>query len=102
MRKLTISSTIFVWLLSATAHGFLLGDPGNGKLVHQDKCAACHIDRFGGDGSEIYLRKDRRIKTVEGLMAQVEFCDRQIKSGLKDDQLDDLVIYLNENYYNFE
>jgi hypothetical protein len=89
-------------LFATTAHGFLLGDPSNGKLIHREKCAACHIGKIGGDGSKIYVRDDRRIKTVEGLMAQVEFCDRQIKSGLNEDEINDLVIYLNESYYKFE
>ncbi len=102
MRKVSASTTIFALLFTTVAHGFLLGDPSNGKLIHQEKCAACHIGKFGGDGSEIYVRDNRRIKTVEGLMAQVEFCDRQIKSGLKEDQINDLVIYLNESYYKFE
>lgn len=102
MRKVSASSAIFTLLLTTMAHGFLLGDPNNGKLIHQEKCAACHIGKFGGDGSEIYVRDDRRIKTVEGLMAQVESCDRQIKIGLNDNQINDLVIYLNESYYKFE
>ena len=102
MRKVSASTTIFALLFTTVAHGFLLGDPSNGKLIHQEKCAACHIGKFGGDGSEIYVRDNRRIKTVEGLMAQVEFCDQQIKSGLKEDQINDLVIYLNESYYKFE
>ncbi len=102
MRKASASTIIFALLFTTMAHGFLLGDPSNGGLVHQNKCASCHIGKFGGDGSEIYVRDDRRIKTVEGLMAQVEFCDRQIKSGLSDDEINDLVIYLNESYYKFE
>lgn len=102
MRKISASTTVFALLFTSMAHGFLLGDPSNGKLVHQEKCAACHAEKFGGDGSEIYLRDDRRIKTVEGLMAQVEFCDQQIKLGLNEDEINDLVIFLNESYYKFE
>ncbi len=102
MRMVSASTFIFALLFTISAHGFLLGDPDNGKLVHQEKCNACHIGKFGGDGAKIYSRDDRRIQTVEGLMAQVEFCDRQIKSGLNGDEINDLVIYLNENYYKFE
>jgi cytochrome c2 len=102
MFTISATTTILVLLFSSTAHGFLLGDPGNGEVVHQGKCATCHIGKFGGDGSKIYLRDDRRIKTIEGLMAQVEFCNRQIKSGLNEDEINDLVIYLNERYYKFE
>ncbi len=102
MHMISASTTIFALLFTTMAHGFLIGDPSNGKVIHQEKCAACHIGKFSGDGSEIYLRENRRIKTVEGLMAQVEFCDRQIKSGLNDDQINDLVMFLNESYYKFE
>lgn len=102
MHKISATTALFAFLSTGTAHGFLLGDPANGKVIHQEHCAACHIGKFGGDGSKIYLRDDRRISTVEGLMAQVEFCDRQIKSGLSEDGINDVVIYLNENYYKFE
>lgn len=102
MCKISASTILFALLSTSAAHGFMLGDPANGKVIHQQSCAACHIGKFGGDGSEIYLRDDRRIKTVEGLMAQVEACNRQIKSGLNDEEINDLVIYLNEDYYKFE
>jgi hypothetical protein len=57
---------------------------------------------FGGDGSDIYLRSQRRVNSIEGLMGQVAFCNEQTKVGLNEHEIDDIVAYLNESYYQFE
>ena len=84
------------------AQALLLGDASSGETIHQGKCTACHVGQFGGDGSAIYLRDNRRIKTIEGLMKQVEFCNRQTKANLNDDQVNDVIKYLNDSFYKFE
>lgn len=102
MNASSISAIVISFVFATTAHGQMLGDPANGARIHESICVGCHIGNFGGDGSKIYLREDRRIKTVEGLMAQVEFCNRQIKGHLNDDEINDVIIYLNDNFYKFE
>jgi len=58
---------------------------------------------YGADGSEIYTRAERNVKSVEGLMRQVELCNTNSQnSELNSDQLDDLTAFLNETYYLFE
>ncbi len=101
MYKLLIG---FVCFSAATgiAHAFLLGDAENGEQLHRKNCQGCHAQRFGDDGSEIYTRPNHSVKTIEGLMGQVEFCNKQISLGLKDDDINDLVLYLNDNFYKFE
>jgi hypothetical protein len=50
----------------------------------------------------VYTRADRRVKSVEGLMAQVEMCNSNLRRGLVKSQRDDLVKFLNERYYQFK
>jgi mono/diheme cytochrome c family protein len=81
----------------------LLGDPENGGKVLNERCSACHVGMFGGDGSEIYTREDHGVKTIEGLMRRVEVCNINTQNGeLNTDQLDDITSYLNETFYKFE
>jgi mono/diheme cytochrome c family protein len=79
--------------VSATA--LLPGDAARGKALHQAQCTTCH-------DSAVYTRPDRRVKTVEGLLAQVQFCNRNLGGKLSREQVNDLVQYLNQTYYKFE
>ena len=78
------------------------GEAEDGGPLHDQFCLGCHVSMFGGDGSTIYLRTERRVNSIEGLMGQVAFCNEQIKVGLNEYEIDDIVAYLNESYYRFE
>lgn len=72
--------------------------PGNaeqGKKLHAANCTGCH-------DAAVYTRKNRRVNSIGGLVAQVQACNRQLKKGLSHDQMNDLIAYLNETYYKFE
>ncbi len=86
----------FVWCAAAGAtQGALLpGDAARGKQLHESRCTACHDNR-------VYTRSDRKVKTVEGLMGQVQMCNKQLGTQLERGQLNDLVKYLNDAYYRF-
>ena len=77
------------------AESMLPGDTAKGKQLHDAGCAGCH-------GSEVYTRKDRRIKSVEGLIGQVRNCNTNLERSYSSAQLNDLTKYLNETYYKFE
>ena len=79
----------------------LPGDPENGQALHQARCTVCHETQFGGDGSGIYERSPRRVQSIEGLMKQVAFCNRQTRAGFNEHEVEDIVAYLNEVFYRF-
>jgi hypothetical protein len=82
--------------LSVTANAALLpGDSAKGKALHEKQCTACH-------DSSVYTRGNRRVQSVEGLIGQVNMCERQIGIRLNRDQVNDLVKYLDEAYYKFK
>lgn len=86
----------------AMALATLLGNSENGLKLVDERCTACHIRMFGGDGSGIYTR-EARITSVEGLMKRVEICNENTQNGeLNSDQLDDITAYLNETYYLYD
>ena len=41
------------------------------------------------------------LRSIEGLMKQVAFCNRQIRSDLNDHEVENIVAYLNEAFYRF-
>jgi len=96
-----LSAVLSLSTISANAQNILLGDSASGKTIHDSKCDACHTAQFQ-PGSKIYTRPDRRVKTVEGLMKQVAFCNAQTGANLSDNQVNDVIKYLNETFYKFE
>ena len=67
----------------------------NGKKLHDAKCFGCHDTRQ-------YTRKNRIVHTYEDLHARVEFCDSASNAGFSFDDLDDVVTYLNTEFYKFK
>lgn len=88
-------------LQAAHADALLPGDSAKGKKLVESKCAACHAQMFGGDSSKIFTRQNRRVKSVEGLVGQVQACNEQLNANLSRDDINDIVIHLNETYYKF-
>jgi len=78
------------------------GDAAVGKTMVEKNCIACHAAQFGGDGSSIYTREYRKVKSSAGLVAQIRNCNTML--GLKwfEDEELHVASYLNKTYYKFE
>jgi len=107
MKKMMISLTLclFSGLLSlslAHADPYPQGDAAIGKAMVEKNCIACHAAQFGGDGSSIYTREYRKVKSSAGLVAQIRNCNTML--GLKwfEDEELHVASYLNKTYYKFE
>lgn len=66
-----------------------------GKALHDTKCLACH-------DSEAYTRKERIVKSLNGLSKRVTVCTKQAaKANWDKNQIDSVVEFLNTRYYKF-
>ena len=93
----TLASIMMItgFAIEAGAETALLpGDAAAGKTLHQARCTACHDD-------SVYKKNGKAIKSVEGLIGRVQMCSKQTGSGFKPEQVNDVVKYLNEEYYKF-
>ena len=78
------------------------GDPAAGKkLVEQSRCETCHHNKTLGDAKAVYLRKDRKVSSLEKLKAQVALCNSELNLQLFPDDEEHIVAYLNDTYYKF-
>lgn len=77
-------------------------DPERGRELHKENCIRCHASMMGGDGTGIYTRPDRRIESLDALYKQVRRCKTSLGVPWPDDQIDDVVTYLNQNFYKFK
>ncbi len=85
----------------AQAEPFATADANAGKALVEKHCINCHASSFGGDGSAIYTRDYRKVKSSKGLVAQIRNCNTML--GLKwfEDEELNVAKYLNQNYYKF-
>ena len=85
----------------ASADPFANADAAAGKALVEKNCISCHAASFGGDGSGIYTREYRKVKTSKGLVAQIRNCNTML--GLKwfEDEELNVASYLNKTYYKF-
>lgn len=87
---------------SVSAEPFSQADVKAGEALVKSHCISCHATSFDdpGDGSSMYLRTNRKVKTASGLLTQVRTCNTNL--GLKwfdDDELN-VARYLNQTYYH--
>jgi hypothetical protein len=71
------------------------------KLVAEKKCEICHHNQTLGDAKAIYLRKDRKVTSMDKLKAQVAVCNSQLNLGLFPEDEEHIVAFLDETYYKF-
>ena len=93
-----VSVVILAFTVAAPAQA---ADANRGKTLHDAHCTACHISMTGGDGSVLYTRKNRRVKTFEGLQNQVRWCETNLELKWFEEDIADVVEYLNTKYYSF-
>lgn len=103
MRHLARLTTMLLLLVTGLAQA---GDAERGRELHQENCIRCHASMQGGiygaDGTGIYVRENRRIDSLEGLYNQVRRCKTSLGVSWPEDQIEDVVTYLNQNFYKFE
>jgi hypothetical protein len=94
----TLSSLVLIILACSLTPALAANrspDIEHGKSLHEAKCMGCHDNRQ-------YTRPNRIIHTFEDLRARVEFCDSASNANFSFNDLDDVVEYLNVNFYKFK
>ena len=100
-----IIATLILLLIYATAQAapFAKGDTDAGKKTFdQHKCNSCHSSMQGGDGSAMFTRAERKIKSAASLATQINRCSTNLGLMLFEDDEENIGAYLNKNYYKFK
>ncbi len=99
MRKTSrVSLILTVILFSPLASAVNLE---KGKKLHEQSCTACHVSMTGGDGSLLYTRKNRRVSSLNALKNQVRRCETNLELKWFEEDIENVVQYLNTSYYKF-
>ncbi len=95
----TLMAVSFAAILSQASQA---ADPAHGKDLHDANCLSCHASLMGGNPNDLYTRADRRVNTIDGLHNQVTRCKTPANVSWSDVQIQDVVEYLNTNFYKIK
>ena len=98
--KKTLTLSLGLLLVAGTGLA-QAADPQRGKTLHDKHCISCHSGMVGGDGTLLYTRKNRRVKSFDELIAQINRCDQSLGLQWFPDDVQDVAAYLNQAFYKF-
>jgi mono/diheme cytochrome c family protein len=70
------------------------------KLIRDNRCAACHAGKVGGDGSAIHRPKGR-INSPGALRGMVDYCSTELNLGLFAEEVTAVAAVLQRDHYRF-
>ncbi len=76
-------------------------DVAAGKTLHEEKCVACHVRLYGGDGSKMYTRDGRLLTEKLDVLQRVSACNSQVSAGWFPEEEGNVAAWLNATYYKF-
>jgi hypothetical protein len=70
------------------------GDSADGKRLHDANCIGCH-------DTSIYTRKDHLIRSLDALKEQLGDCSHMAKKEFSAIEAQNIIKYLNDQFYQF-
>lgn len=92
MKRLLIVALLLP--LAGAGHAALPGDFSAGKRLHDANCTGCH-------DAGVYTRKDRQVRSLDALKQRLRDCGHMAGKEFSAAQTQDIVKYLNEEFYRF-
>jgi mono/diheme cytochrome c family protein len=84
-----------VILLISPAHAASLpGDSANGERLYEANCMGCH-------DTTVSTRKDRVVQSLNALKEQLASCTHMANKEFSESETQDLLKYLNDQFYHF-
>jgi mono/diheme cytochrome c family protein len=82
-------------LLMPSAHAATLpGDSAEGKRLYDANCMGCH-------DTAIYTRRDRIVQSLDALKKRLGDCSHMAKKEFSAIEMQNIIKYLNDQFYQF-
>ena len=92
--KSILCVSLLVLLMPAAYAASLPGDSANGKRLYDANCMGCH-------DTSVLTRKDRLVQSLDALKKQLASCSHMAKKEFTESETQDLLQYLNDQFYHF-
>lgn len=99
---IVFAATLGFFSIAVSAGPFAKGNPATGKALVEKSCISCHTSMYGGDGSGIYTRPTRIVKSPPQLLSRIRTCNTFANAGWFPEEEMDVAAYLNQTYYHFK
>lgn len=90
-----LSSATLLGLLASTVFAASPSISADGKRLHDANCKGCH-------DTAVYTRKGRSVRSLDELKHQLDSCGHASGKELSPAQRQQIVNYLNEQFYKFQ
>jgi len=90
MKNLNLACLSILFMVANNAQA----DAADGRDLHQENCVRCH-------SSDVYTRNNARVKDLPALGKQVRFCKNNLGISWFNEDVNDVVGFLNKTYYKF-
>jgi mono/diheme cytochrome c family protein len=91
----TIIYALSILLMPSANAASLPGDSANGQRLLDANCMTCHQ-------TDMFTRKDRQVQSLDALKEQLVACSHAAKKDFSTSEMQDLLKYLNDQFYHFE
>jgi mono/diheme cytochrome c family protein len=92
--NIALPATLFMLLISTANAAEPPGDGANGKRLFETNCTGCH-------DTSVMTRKDRSVQSLDALKAQLANSAHMAKKEFTESETQDLLAYLNDEFYHF-
>ena len=94
MKSILCVSLLILLMPSVACAAALPGDSADGKRLHDANCMGCH-------DTSVLTRKDRVVQSLDALKKQLVSCSHAAKKEFSASETQDLLKYLNDQFYHF-
>ena len=95
MHRIIILLTVSALVLSLMFQTVIAAEVPAGKAIHNKDCLGCH-------GTEMYQRDPLFVKSYRQLDAQVNACAKRNNIDWNEDETEEVIDYLCDEFYGFE
>ena len=92
--KSILCLSLLILLMPSAYAAELPGDSADGSFLHDANCLGCH-------DTGTYTRKDRRIRSLDALKGQLASCSHMANLQFSAIEMQNIIKYLNDQFYQF-
>jgi hypothetical protein len=89
-----LGMSLLIPLMTTAYAASLPNDSADGKRLYDANCMGCH-------DTSVFTRKDRVVQSLDDLKKQLAGCAHMARKEFSESEAQDLLEYLNDQFYHF-
>ena len=93
--KAILFASLSLLLMPSAYAAPMPGDAANGKRLFESNCTGCH-------DTGVLTRQERVVQSLDALQEQLDGCAHMANKEFSERETQDLLKYLNDQFYHFQ